>query len=103
MARLDVYSRRRGAGVLLNIQADLIARLNTKVVVTLLPVGAAPTPADRLNPIFEVKGAKMSMATQFMAAAVLSELTLRIATLDSDSDSDSDAIFSAIDLLHHSW
>jgi toxin CcdB len=99
MARFDVYTNRGGAGLLLDVQADLITRLNTRVVVPLLPQDAAPTPADRLNPVFEVQGSKVYMATQFMAAVPLSELTMLIASLDRESD----AIFSAIDFLHHGW
>ena len=57
MARFDVYANRGGLGFLLDVQADLIARLNTRMVVPLLPLDAAPTPATRLNPIFEVLGA----------------------------------------------
>jgi len=99
MARFDVYAIRDGAGFLLDVQADLITRLNTRVVVPLLPLNAAPTAADRLNPIFEVQGARVYMATQFMAAVPHTELAIHIASLDRESD----AIFSAIDFLHHGW
>ena len=99
MARFDVYANRGGAGFLLDVQADLITRLNTRVVVPLLTLDAAPTPADRLNPIFEIQGSKVYMATQFMAAVPHSELATLIASLDRESD----AIFSAIDFLHHGW
>lgn len=99
MSRFDVYANRGGAGFLLDVQADLITKLNTRVVVPLLPLDDAPTPADRLNPIFEVQGTKVAMATQFMAAVPHNELTLLIASLDRESD----AIFSAIDFLHHGW
>ncbi len=99
MARFDVYANRGGAGFLLDVQADLITRLNTRVVVPLLPLDAAPIPADRLNPIFEVQSTKVAMATQFMAAVPHSELSLFITSLDRESD----AIFSAIDFLHHGW
>lgn len=99
MARFDVFTHRGGAGFLLDVQADLIARLNTGVVVPLLPQDAAPTPADRLNPVFEVQGSKVTMATQFMAAVPQSELTMLVASLGRESD----AISSAIDFLHHGW
>ena len=99
MARCDVYANRGGLGLLLDVQTDLIARLNTRMVVPLLPLDAAPTPATRLNPIVEVQGAKLSMATQFMAAVSISDLTVPVANLDRESD----AIFAAIDFLHHGW
>ncbi|ABC24346.1 CcdB family protein [Rhodospirillum rubrum] len=38
MARFDVYANPDGMGGLLNIQADLLRHLNTRVVVPLLPL-----------------------------------------------------------------
>ena len=99
MARFDVFANRSGAGYLLDVQADLITRLNTRVVVPLLPLDVAPSAADRLNPIFQVQGVQVSMVTQFMAAVPSSELTSHVASLSRDSD----AIFAAIDFLHHGW
>ena len=99
MARFDVYANRSGEGFLLDVQADLITKLSTRVVVPLIPLDAAPVPAARLNPIFEVQGSKVLMATQFMAAVPNSELVTQIASLDRESD----AIFSALDFLHHGW
>jgi len=84
---------------LTRLQANLIASLNTRVVVPLLPLDAAPTPAERLNPIFEIQATKVVMATQFMAAVPQSELATLIASLDRESN----AIFSAIDFLHRGW
>lgn len=99
MAHFDVDANRGGAGFLLDVQANLITRLNTRVVVPPLALDAAPRPADQLNPIYELHGAKLFRATQFMAAVPLSELTMPIASLDRQSD----VIFSAIDFLHHGW
>lgn len=99
MARFDVYANRGGAGFLLDVQADLITKLNTRVVVPLLPLDLAPAAADRLNPNFEINGVKVSMVTQFIAAIPNSELTALVVNLDGESD----AIFSAIDFLHHGW
>ncbi len=99
MARFDVYANRNGEGFLLDVQADLIQKLNTRVVVPLIPLDAAPAAADRLNPMFEVQGVEVSMLTQFIAAVPSAELTAFVASLDSESDS----IYSAIDFLHHGW
>ncbi len=52
MARFDVHVNRGGSGCLLDVQADLISGLNTRLVVPLLPVGVAPANAERLNPVF---------------------------------------------------
>mgnify|MGYP003383159097 CR=1 FL=1 len=99
MARFDVYVNRRGTGYLLDVQADLITSLNTRVVVPLIALAEAPAAADRLNPVFKVQGVEVSMLSQFMAAVPTSELTEVVASLDGESD----AVFSAIDFLHHGW
>ena len=60
----------------MDVQADLLDRLNTRVVVPLLPIDEAPMPAGSLNPVFEVKGEQVVMATQFLASiprAILKE------------------------------
>ena len=99
MARFDVHVHRGGSGYLLDVQADLIGGLNTRLVVPLMPVGLAPASAERLNPVFEVEGERVSMVTQFMAAVPLAELGPTVASLDRESD----AIFAAIDFVHHEW
>lgn len=56
MARFGVYRHPEGKGYLLDIQADLLRHLNTRVVVPLLPLDIAPKPAKTLNPVFENPG-----------------------------------------------
>lgn len=68
MARFDVYPNPEGGGYLLNVQADLLNHLNTRVVVPLLPVAAAPKAAATLNPVFQIDGVAVVMVTQFIAA-----------------------------------
>jgi len=68
MAKYDVYPNPNGPGYLLDVQADLLDGLNTRVVVPLLPKNDAPMPAGSLNPIFDVSGEQVVMATQFLAA-----------------------------------
>jgi toxin CcdB len=99
MARFDVHANRGGSGWLLDVQADLIGGLNTRMVVPLLPLDAAPAIAHTLNPVFEVQGERVSMLTQFMAAIPLAELGGPLLSLDAESD----AIFATIDFLHHGW
>ncbi len=67
MARFDVYKNPNGAGYLLDVQADLLHNLNTRVVVPLMPQDNAPMPAKRLNPIFNFSGRDYVMTTQFLA------------------------------------
>ena len=68
MARFDAWPNPEGAGWLLDVQADLLRDLNTRVVVPLIPPGSAPRPAGRLNPVLTVAGAPAVMVTQFLSA-----------------------------------
>ena len=99
MARFDVYGAGKGQGYLLDVQADLLEGLNTRVVVPLRPLKISPLPAERLNPHFEIRGAEVSMVTQFMAAVPRSELKTPVANLEEHASE----ILSAIDFLHHGW
>ncbi|PCI41391.1 MAG: plasmid maintenance protein CcdB [Rhodospirillaceae bacterium] len=74
MARYDVYANPNGSGYLLDVQADLLDTLNTRVVVPLLLENEAPNPADRLNPIFKIEGKQVVMVSQFLAAVPVSIL-----------------------------
>ena len=94
MARFAVYQNPDG-GYLLDVQADLLDHLNTRVVVPLMPIADAPKPAGTLNPVFEVNGVDCVMVTQFMAAVPVTILKDRLASLESQRNE----IVSAIDLL----
>jgi len=54
MARFDIVDNEGGGGYLLDVQSDLLGGLNTRVVVPLLPQSSAPSPAQRLNPVFSI-------------------------------------------------
>ncbi|MEH6717430.1 MAG: CcdB family protein [Aurantimonas endophytica] len=95
MARHDVFAHVGGDGYLLDVQADLLETLNTRVVVPLLPLAAAPKPAARLNPVFTVAGIEVVMATQFLAAVPVSILSPPVANLGSEHD----RIVAALDML----
>lgn len=68
MARFDVYANPGGTGYVLDVQANVLDGLNTRIVVPLMAISAAPTPARRLNPVFEIGTKPYVMVTQFMAA-----------------------------------
>lgn len=74
MARFDVYASPDSAGYLLDVQADLLESLNTRLVVPLMPVSAAPVPAKRLNPVFDIQSEQYVMVTQFLSAVPTSIL-----------------------------
>lgn len=95
MARFDIFKNEGEAGYLLDIQSDLLSGLNTRVVVPLLPKSSAPSPAQRLNPVFSIEGQEVVMATQYMAAVPDSEVRTRVGSLAKEQEE----ISAALDLL----
>ncbi|MDP2808973.1 MAG: CcdB family protein [Rhodocyclaceae bacterium] len=95
MARFDVFRNPDGEGYLINIQAELLDHLDTRVVIPLLPQAVAPLPAKTLNPCFEIIGEAQIMATQFMAAIPSRILRQPVTNLHAQRDE----IVAAIDLL----
>ncbi len=81
MARFDVYLNPDGNGYLLDLQADLLDHLNTRLVAPLMPPSDAPIPARRLNPVFQVGGGKAVMVTQYLAAVPTTGLNEPVASL----------------------
>ena len=81
MARFDVYARPDGSGCLLDVQADLLDSLNTRVVVPLMPVSAGPVPAKRLNPVFDIQSKRYVMVAQFLSAVPCAILKSPVASL----------------------
>ena len=95
MAKFFVYRNPDGKGYLLDLQADLHSHFASRVVAPLLPVEDVPFYASSLNPIFEIEGAKVVMATQGMAAVPATILKHPISTLEHRRGD----IVAAIDLL----
>lgn len=95
MARFEVFRNPDGAGYLLDVQADLLRHLNTRVVVPLLPLEMAPTPARFLNPVFKLEGEAVSMVTQFLAAVPATMLRTAVGSLERQRND----ITAALDLL----
>ena len=81
MARYDVYASPDSAGYLLDVQADLLESLNTRLVVPLMPISAAPSPAKRLNPVFDIQSERYVMVTQFLSAVPASILKAPVTSL----------------------
>lgn len=92
MAKYDVYENPEGAGLLLNVQADLLEALNTRLVVPLLPLSNAPLPAKRLNPLFEIGGQNYVMVSQFLAAVPKSLLGKPVGNLEERFSEINDAL-----------
>ncbi|PVB60391.1 CcdB family protein [Labrenzia sp. 011] len=75
MARNHLYRLEPGNVLVLDVQADILDTLNTRVVVPLLPKSDAPTPARFLNPVFTIDGEAYVMVTQFLAAVSAKQLS----------------------------
>lgn len=95
MARFDIFRNDGGPGYLLDVQSDLLSGLNTRVVVPLLPKSSAPSPAQGLNPLFDVDGEEVLTATQYMAAVPESELRVGVGNLSERQHE----ISAALDML----
>jgi CcdB protein. len=98
MGQYDVHRSVEGH-LLVDIQADILSGLNTRIVVPLMPPGLAPLPARRLNPAFEVEGATMLMVTQYLGAVQVSRLGPAVASLQHHRD----RIGLALDMALHGF
>lgn len=83
MAKFDVYENPSGSGYLLDVQADILDGLNTRMLVPLMKPQIAPLPAHRLNPAFVINGSDYVMVTQYMAATPKTSLGKPVANLSN--------------------
>lgn len=95
MARFSVYKNPESDAYLIDVQADLLSHLNTRMVVPLLPAAMAPKAAGTLNPVFEIEDQPVIMVTQFMAAVPTQILKHPLLTLENQRQE----ITAALDLL----
>lgn len=95
MARFDAWPDPDGSGWLLDVQADLLRDLNTRVVVPLMPRDRAPLPAARLNPVLVVAGSEHVMVTQFLSAVPVAMLKGAPVSLAGQAEQ----IMGALDML----
>ncbi len=98
MARFDVHRDGRGR-LLVNVQADLLPELGTRLVAPLLPMDAIARPLKRLHPIVRFADEDFILATHLMAAVPVRSLGRPVASLDNQYD----AIRSAIDMAFNGF
>ncbi|HET8995154.1 MAG TPA: CcdB family protein [Acetobacteraceae bacterium] len=79
----------------MDVQASMLDRLTTRVVLPLVPQTQAPPPIRELNPIFEIDGTPHVLLTQAIAAVPAKELKRAVASLDGQHDQ----IIRALDVL----
>lgn len=95
MAQFSAHADPDGQGYLLDVQADALEHLNTRMVVPLMPAKRAPRPASRLNPVFRIDKVDYVLVTQYMAAVprkILKESPFSLAHRREE-------IIAALDLL----
>jgi toxin CcdB len=86
MAQFEVFANtnpktRKSIPYLLDVQADLLHSLATRVVVPLIAASAMGKAASRLNPEFEVMGTTVVMSTAQLAGVSAKVLGDRICSL----------------------
>lgn len=99
MARFDVHPNPDGEGYLLDVQADVLSYLLSRVVVPLQPKAVAHIPMARLNPVIDVGGNELVMMTHFLSAVPKSILQPPIANLEPKRD----VIVDAMDFLQQGF
>ena len=97
MARLDVYQLpgRTKHGHVVDVQADLLSHLSTRVVVPLLPISEFRHVAAELNPVIPIDGQDHILVPQAIATVPRRELKTCVGTLSTHHD----VILRAIDVL----
>jgi toxin CcdB len=100
MAQFDVYlnpnpGTRKVIPYLLDVQADLLDGLATRVVVPLVDADEMAVAARYLNPQFKVKGASVVMSTAELAGVSARSLGEKVASLKNRRDE----IIAALDML----
>ncbi len=100
MAQFDVYlnsnaATRKAIPYLLDVQADLLDTLATRVVVPLVLGETMGLTAKHLNPQFKIKGVAVVMSTAELAGVSNRTLGDKVVSLKSKRDE----IIAALDLL----
>jgi len=95
--RFDVYKMPKGGkpGYLLDVQADLVEELKTRIVVPLYTDARLPVIFRDLNPWFDVLGERVVMMTQELASIEKRHLRRPVASIAQCREE----ITRALDLL----
>ena len=92
MARGDIL--RFEDGYVVDVQADLLSELRTRVVVPLKPRLEYALPAARLNPVLQIDGSDWVFLPQFIATLDVAELGEKVGEFE-----DSFALTNALDMV----
>lgn len=80
---------------LLDVQAELLDVLATRVVIPLYSAASMPRPARHLNPVFEINGEKLVLSTAQLAGISASILCEPVGNMENQRDE----IIAALDFL----
>jgi toxin CcdB len=86
MARFHVWRLRSSNLLGIELQADLLDDLNTRILAPLLPADTLESYVDRLYPSFEIAGCTYVMMTQHWSGVPLNELGDVVAELSAKWD-----------------
>lgn len=100
MAQFDVYSNpnpatRKNIPYLLDVQADLLDAMATRVVVPLVLAEVMGQGVKQLNPYFKIKGVALVMSTAELAGVSSRTLGEKVVSFKARRDE----IIAALDLL----
>jgi len=97
MSRFDVHPLLLGGGggYVVDVQAELLAALATRIVVPLMPEAVIQKPISDLNPVFEIEGRRHVFVTQALACIPRRELRRKVFSLAEHRAS----LTRALDLL----
>jgi len=100
MAQFDVYlnpntATNRNIPYLLDVQADLLDVLATRIVIPLHTMASMPKPARHLNPILEINNEKLVLSTAELAGIPAAMLGKPIDNLNAYRED----IITALDFL----
>lgn len=100
MARFDLYANpnpatRKTIPYLLDVQADILNNLATRVIVPLYAVSAMEKAVTHLNPVFSIKHTTVVMSTAELAGVAASGLGSPVGSLSEHRQE----IIAALDFL----
>ena len=94
--QFNVYNDpENGYRKLLNVQADVLNQINSRIVIPLVPVTPATNTIAKLNPVLSIDGTAMVLMTQQIAPIPIKALGPVVTNLNGQSD----VIENALDML----
>jgi toxin CcdB len=95
MARFDVYTFKGRAPLVVDMQAELLARIGSRVIIPLLPSNSKTASLPRLMPTVILGGAEYQLVTTDLVAVPFDRLGALIGNLEDRRQ----IIVDAIDFL----